>query len=200
MANTPDDLLDRYLSGEASPPDERALMQAALDDPELFDLLTTAGLADAALRAGAALPAMVPTPRWSPGRKTLFFGTGLAAAAALAALIVASAVRSPSTVTSDPSSASTAAPSPAPNQPAVTVTVNAPPPIFLSALLGDSAATTPPEFRAAPAAERLPKQEGTIRTLAAGIAEVDLGAIDGLANGSVLTVVTGKTASALPLG
>jgi Flp pilus assembly protein TadD len=188
MAGTPDELLDRYLSGEASPQEERDLVQAALDDPELFDLLTTAGLVNGALRVEAAASTTLHTPRPNTRRNSFLVGAGLAAAAAVATAVMVSVMRprevieSPPTATSTPGGAVS-------SQRATEIAVNTPP-VFLSALLsGGTTAQT--EFRAATAPDRLPKEVGMIVSSTAGIVEVDLGAVDGLSNGSLLTVVGG---------
>src|SRR5581483_7932886 len=67
------DAIDRYARGDLSPAEARDLARASLDSPELFDELTDAALAKAALSSRPA-PAR---------RKTWFVMAGLAAAALL---------------------------------------------------------------------------------------------------------------------
>jgi hypothetical protein len=72
------DRIDRYLRGELSPQEARALAQASLDSAALFDELTDAALAKAALNSRTVRSAGV-IRTW---RKTAVVAGGLAAAAA----------------------------------------------------------------------------------------------------------------------
>ena len=187
MADNPDEVLDRYLSGEASPQDERALVQAALDDPELFDLLTTAGLVNSALRNESAPSIRKHTPQSVTRRNSFLIGAGLAAAAAVATAVMVSVLRPRDPAADQPAVATSSSGAAGGQQPAA-IAVTGPPPVFLSAILGGNP-TAQTECRAGAAPDRLPKQVGSIVSSATGTIEVDLGAVDGLSNGSTLTVV-----------
>ena len=74
------DRIDRYVRGELSPEEARALAQASLESPALFDELTDAALAKAALNPRTVRAASV-IRTW---RRTAVIAGGLAAAAAFA--------------------------------------------------------------------------------------------------------------------
>ena len=60
------DQLNRYVAGELSAPEQRKLGQAALDNPELFEALAAAAVADDVLRRrqqSTAVPARKVRPR-----------------------------------------------------------------------------------------------------------------------------------------
>jgi hypothetical protein len=184
MPEIPAESLDRLLAGELSREEERRLARAALDDPDLFETLTAAAVAKAGVGSGAldavhAGASDAPAPGSSAGRqiwKPLVLATGLSAAAAALVLAVAFEWRArPSTATPAATSA------PAPAAPVSVV------PELLTARM-DMPATTAFRDDTGPAS-RAPRRSGTIVRSSDGIAEIDLGSIDGLTQGMTIAVV-----------
>jgi Flp pilus assembly protein TadD len=186
MPDMPADSLDRLLAGELSRSEERRLAQAALDDPDLFDALTAAAVAKAGLTSAdvasdsAEVPGALSDRRltgrsaWMPAALV----AGLAAAAALV-LAVAFGLKGRAPAPSQPAASSHAIPAPALAAP-----------ILLSALVETAAAT--PSFRSGEAPSgRLPRQAGTILQVSDGIADIDLGSLDGLTEGMTIPIVRG---------
>ncbi|MEO8075735.1 MAG: tetratricopeptide repeat protein [Acidobacteriota bacterium] len=184
MTEPPSDLLDRYLRGETSPEEERTLARQALEDQDLFDLLATVGLTKAALRDERASQAA--TSANQPWRPAYAVWGGLAAAAALAAFVAGWAI-APRVTAPPPSSE---ARSLSPEAPATSVPVaDVQHPTFLAAALEmPNVLGRRQEFRTVGSARRLPQSRGTILSVESGAALVDLGAVDGLAKGSVVVL------------
>ncbi len=141
---------------------DRALAQSALDDQDLFDTLVARGAVEAAVR--------VPNRR---GHRTIV----VAGLAAIAAGLLTFLVLRPS-----------ARPVPAPvQQTRAAVTKPAvPPTILLSSALQPARSRATPIFRGADAATRPPKSGGMVVSIEDGVATVNLGSIDGLAQGTEL--------------
>ena len=78
------DRIDRYVRGELSPQEARTLAQSCLDSPDLFDELTDAALAKAALNPRTVRTANV-LRTW---RKTAVLTGGLVAAAVLVVIVL----------------------------------------------------------------------------------------------------------------
>jgi hypothetical protein len=186
MSESSGNRVDRYLAGELSRAEERELAQAALDDPDLFDLMTVSAVTHEALRRGERLPPGRPASR-RLGR-FWFVWSGLAAAAAAAIVFVAtnrSASNAPAPAastasSSSPSASSPRAPASAPEnafRPAILVA-------RLDALAGGAAA----DFRIDGVVSRSPKAEGRVVSSDDGAIEIDLGSLDGIAKGSELRV------------
>jgi hypothetical protein len=174
VADTPDIAIDRLLAGEMSAEEQRRLAQAALDDPNLFDTLTVAAVVRSTLsephRSGAQIEALPPA-LLQPRR-----GVWLASALAVAATIVMTFVY----VRTRPS----VAPVPA------AAAVAEPPVSIAPVLLTARAAATPTDtFRSNPTSSRLPKRSGTIVTIRDGIADIDIGSLDGISEGLNVNVL-----------
>jgi hypothetical protein len=164
MRDTHAESLERLLTGDLSRDEERQLAQSALADPELFDALTAASVAKAALTSSKR-PARV-----SPAL--------IAALAAAAVLLIAVAYWS---------RGDRANPAPAPPAAATASTPAAiAPPILLTARSESAAA---PTFRTDVSSSRLPKASGTIVQVQDAIADLDLGSLDGLKQGDALWIV-----------
>jgi hypothetical protein len=165
------DRIDRYVRGELSPQEARELAQAALDSPALFDDLTDSALAKAALNPGTVRTAGV-LRTW---RRTAVLTSGLAAAAVL---VLISLPHRPSVHELNV-------------KPVLDPGSNAGQPVLLDS--GLHPANTP-VFRSAEPDSRLPKAAGAIVSVGDGIANIDLGSLDGLAKSSELQVFRGPGA------
>ena len=163
------DSIDRYIRGELSPEEARALAQSSLDSPALFDELTDAALAKAALNPHTVRTANVIRIR----RKTAVIAGGLAAAAAF---VLISLPHRPST--------------PGPNlKPVLELSATADQPMLLANGLHSAKALV---FRGDEPDSRAPQAAGSIVSLEDGLANIDLGSLDGLAKGSDLQVFRGS--------
>lgn len=163
------DPVDRYMRGELSPQEERALAQASLDSPALFDELTGAALAKAALNPRTVRTANVIRIR----RKTAVIAGGLAA---VAAFVLISLPHLPSTR--------------GPNlKPVLERSTNADHPVLLANGLHSANA---PAFRGGEPDSRAPQAAGSIVSIEDGSANINLGSLDGLAKGSDLQVFRGS--------
>jgi hypothetical protein len=165
------DRIDRYVRGELSPEEARALAQASLDSPALFDELTDAALAKAALNPRTVRAASV-LRTW---RKAVVLTGGLAAAAVL---VLVSLPHRPSRRE--------------PNvKPVLDLGSTAGHPVLLASGLHPANA---PVFRGGEPDSRAPQAAGTIVSIDEGSANINLGSWDGLANGSELQVFRGSDA------
>jgi hypothetical protein len=163
------DRIDRYVRGELSPEEARALAQASLDSPALFDELTDAALAKAALNPSTVRTANV-LRTW---RKTAVLTGGLVAAAVL---VLISLPHRPSRRE--------------PNvKPVLDLGSNAGQPVLLASGLHSENA---PVFRDGDPDSRAPQAAGVIVSIADGNANINLGSLDGLAKGSELQVFRGS--------
>jgi hypothetical protein len=154
--------IDRYVRGELNPAEARELAQASLDSPVLFDELADSALAKAALYS-ATLPnrKIVRFPR-----KAWFVIGGVAAAAVLISLV---GVR------------------PERTKPVLSLSAaNGQPALLASGL--QPAQTGAPVFRSPQTSSRGPQLAGSVVSIGEGLATIDLGSLDGLANGSELQV------------
>jgi hypothetical protein len=166
------DRIDRYVRGELSPEEARALAQAALDSPALFDELTGAALAKAALNPSTLRTANV-LRTW---RKTAVLTGGLVAAAAVIVLI------------SLPDRPSRREPN---VKPVLDLGSNGGQPVLLASGLYSANA---PVFRGGEPDSRAPQAAGVIVSIEGGNANINLGSLDGLAKGSELEVFRGSGA------
>jgi hypothetical protein len=164
------DRIDRYVRGELSPEEARALAQASLDSPALFDELTDAALAKAALNPRTVRTASV-LRTW---RKKAVLTGGLVAAAVL---VLISLPHRPSRRE--------------PNvKPVLDLGSNAGQPVLLASGLHPANA---PVFRGSEPDSRAPQAAGVIVSIEDGSANIDLGSLDGLAKGSELRVFRGSS-------
>ncbi len=185
--------LDRYTAGDLPVEEERALARAALDDPQLFDALMTAGATRAALdregtqdgvfgAAGAAAPA-----------RSFWRAPVRAAAFALAAAVLIFAVFYPRARNGGRAVPAEAATSPGSSSAAVP-SVSLPAPVVLSARLEDFATTPSSEFRSPHTVSRPPRTEGRVSLASQGAdVVVPLGSLDGITQGSKLQIVRGSS-------
>jgi hypothetical protein len=163
------DPIDRYVRGELSPQEARALAQASLDSPDLFDELTDAALAKAALNPRTVRTGNV-LRSW---RKTAVLTGGLVAAAVLVLIALPR-----------PSSKHV------PNiKPVLDLGSNTSQPVLLASGLHPANA---PVFRGGESDSRAPQAAGSIVSTEDGKANLDLGSLDGLAKGSELQVFRGS--------
>jgi hypothetical protein len=165
------DRIDRYVRGELSPEEARALAQASLESPALFDELTDAALAKAALNPRTVRAASV-IRTW---RRTAVIAGGLAAAAAFAFF---SLPHRPSTRESNV-------------KPVLELSSNAGQPVLLASGLHPASA---PVFRGDEPDSRAPQAAGSIVSIEDGRANINLGSLDGLAKGGELHVFRGSDA------
>jgi hypothetical protein len=173
MPDVPAEALDRLLAGELPASEQRRLAQAALTDPDLFELLMAAGIArTAAVADRDAKDESTPRARWTRSKGVLI---ALAAAASIVLAVALWSVRSARTPAVTENVATAPAVSP--------VTV---PPVLLVARFS---AATEPAFRAEATISRAPKQSGAIVSVHDGDVDVDLGALDGLTQGMELRAV-----------
>ncbi|HTK29768.1 MAG TPA: tetratricopeptide repeat protein [Vicinamibacterales bacterium] len=192
MPDIPEEALERLLAGTMPAADQRRLAQASLSDPDLFDSLTAAGVAVNALTPAAEpaqSPAIVRAPeagaparlaiaRPGTGRFRIAALAGLAAAAVIAAAVM---LRSGSPA---PGAGTTASSKPASSAPLT-------PPLLLVARAEPTAG---PAFRSDAASSRLPRASGTVVSVVDGTANVDLGSLDGLTQGTELRAWRGQPA------
>jgi hypothetical protein len=163
------DRIDRYVRGELSPEEARTLAQASLDSPALFDELTDAALAKAALNPRTVRTASV-LRTW---RKTAVLTGGLVAAAVL---VLISLPYRPSRREANV-------------KPVLGLGSNAGQPVLLASGLHP---TNAPVFRGGEPDSRAPQAAGSIVSMKDGSANLDLGSLDGLAKGSELQVFRGS--------
>jgi hypothetical protein len=194
MPEPVDDRLDRFVSGQLTAEEERALAQAALDDPDLFDLLTATALTQAATghrpddgRTGADggdRAAAVAASR----RRTSMTLAALAtvAASVIAIVVVERAGREPIALTAGKGPpVVTAAPAAPSAPPAIPATPSIRPAVLHRALN----AVGSPAFRGVDADSRAPKRSGQVVSVEDGGPTVDVGALDGITRGATLNVV-----------
>ena len=163
------DRIDRYVRGELSPEEARALAQASLDSPALFDELTDTALAKAALNPRTVRTASV-IRTW---RKTAVIAGGLVAAAVL---VLISLPNRPSR--RDPNV-----------KPVLDLGSSPGQPVLLANGLHPANA---PVFRGGEPASRAPQAAGLIVSIEDGSANIDLGTLDGVAKGRELQVFRGS--------
>src|SRR5262245_4694824 len=186
MREIPDDVLAKLLAGELSRSDERRLAQMALANPQLFNDLTATALTRAAIEsepfaAGDSIRPVVDgaVDEAAASRSQRAAAAAFAALATAAAFILAFAYGWFSGRRSD-------APPPMTSTAAQPLPVASP---ILLTMRVDVARS--PAFRTDEAASRLPREAGTVVQIRDGIADVDLGSLDGLKQDATLRVVRG---------
>lgn len=185
MSKSDDRQLDAFLDGELSPQEQRALAQAALDDPDLFDQLASAAAVNAAASSGAAGVGGRPNKirfRWML--------TGAAAAIVIIAATISidrAGSRRPPTATATASRQSL----PAEAEPTPTPQGTASQPVILTARLGDLTGQASPEFRSPAEASRAPRSSGAVAGVENGEVTIDLGSVDGVTKGAELQISRG---------
>jgi hypothetical protein len=196
MPDVPAETLDRLLAGELPDSEERRIAQLALADPELFELLTAAGIVKSAVVAdedfaqtsilhadhervppGSNHPTAVRGSAWTSRPRVLAM-----AALATAAIIVLAIAFGSSRSARRPAAIKSAADAPR-------VDAAIPPPLLLTARFD---AARQPAFRTDAGTSRLPRQTGTIVSVRDGEVDVDLGSLDGLKRGVELRAVHGQ--------
>ena len=165
------DRIDRYVRGELSPQEARTLAQESLDSPALFDELTDAALAKAAMSPQTVRVASVAR---FPRKAAIFFA-GAAAAAALVWVSLPHRTSMPAPIL----------------KPGLELSANAGQPVLLASSLHPENA---PVFRGDGAGNRAPQPAGSIVSMEDGLANLNLGSVDGLAKGSKLQVFRGSDA------
>lgn len=162
-----EDRTDRYVRRELSPEEARELAQASLDSPELFEELTYSALAKSALSTAVPSPNVVRFPN-----RVRLIAAGAAAVAAAVVLLSVYSLKPPRG-TEKPALLSSAKPGQ---------------PVLLASGL-QPAADGAPVFRGPSPDSRAPRPLGSIVSMEDGQASVNLGSLDGLANGSELQIV-----------
>ncbi len=160
------DQIDRYTRRELAPQEARDLAQKSLADPELFEDLTASALAMAAVASTRSDSKVVRFPR------RRFIAAGVAAAAAVAAVsfYLVRMNRPPSAI-----------------RPALAASAKPGQPILLASGL-EPERDASQVFRSAEPDSRAPRPAGSIVSIADGMATIDLGSLDGLAEGTDLQV------------
>ena len=172
-----EDRIDRYVRGELTAAEARALAQESLDSPELFDELTFSAVAKKALPA--RFPAQNNVVRFP--RKARF-AAALAAVAATVVVVSFYAVRSPREIP--------------PLKPALASSAKPGQPILLASNVESQPDTV---FRGAEASSRAPSPSGSIVSIEDGLATISLGALDSVAKGAELQIFRDER-SAEPIG
>jgi hypothetical protein len=170
------DRIDRYVRGELSPQEARTLAQESLDSPALFDELTDGALAKCALN-----PATVQAAKVAHfPRRAAYLLAGAAAAVALIwiAPIWIAPVRIALPIWPTPTL-----------KPVLELSAAASQPVLLASGLDPA---NSPVFRGDAESSRPPRLAGSIVSLKDGLANLNLGSIDGLAKGSELQVLRGS--------
>ena len=163
-----EDRTDRYVRRELSPEEARELAQASLDSPDLFEELTYSALAKSALSTAVPSPNVVRFPH-----RVRLIAAGAAAVAAAVVLLSLYSLKPPRG-TEKPALLSTAKPGQ---------------PVLLASGLQAAAEEGAPVFRGPSPDSRAPQPLGSIVSMEDGQASVNLGSLDGLANGSELQIV-----------
>lgn len=183
MSKPDDRQLDAYLAGDLSPEEQRALAQAALDDPELFDQLAAAAMVNATAKNDNAV-----VGRRSSKVRLRWMLTGAAAAAAVVIAVVS--IDRPGSAPAPSPTTTASGPSTSPGTGSATrLPTAALKPAILTARLGDRAGRSSPEFRSPADESRAPKSSGGVVGIEDGEVAIDLGSLDGLAKGSEVQVV-----------
>ncbi len=216
MTETSHDALDRYLRGELSVDEQRALLRQSLEDEDLFEFLATLGTVTEALQvsplalssqraSGMALPPAAATATVVPPVRRLqpmiWIGPAFAAAVALMLAVV---MQWRATAPAEPAgplviASGSTRPQPVPPAPRIPLDADAAPG-FLAMRLELPVAVkgnARPVFRASGEGRTLAQTTGTIGEVEGAEARVDLGTIDGLDKGTIL-IVEADPASALP--
>ncbi len=201
-----DDRIDRYVRNELTAAEARELAQKSLDDPKLFEDLTSSALANAALSSKSVRQQL---QRTDSDKKVIRFPRKarvlIAGAAAAAALVLISfyALRSSAPRQNRPPIAQnqpreTAAPR---FKPALAVSAKPGQPLLLASNLQPALARPErtPIFRSPEPDSRSPQSTGSIVSIEDGLAALNLGSLDGLIKGSELQVFR-DAHSTKPLG
>ncbi len=166
------DRIDRFVRGELTSAEARALAQESLGSAELFDELTYASVAKA-----AACTRPLPNARLMkfPRKRNLLYGGAIAAAGLIALASVyflhtSGIPRAPSTL-----------------KPALAGSATAGQPIVLAAGFPTKPDATA-VFRGVDASRRTPRATGSVVSLEDGQATVDLGPLDGVTKGTELEI------------
>jgi len=175
-----DDQLDRYVRGELTAEEARALAQKSLDDPALFEDLTYSAVAKAAASTQTAWDHFAQAGSGAKvvrfPRKARVLAAGAAAAAAIILVLLLN--RPHKTVPAFPVTPALAS-SAKPGQPILLATDLEPGPVRPNEA---------PVFRSPEQDGRSPQATGSIVSIEDGIATINLGSVDGLAKGSELQV------------
>jgi len=163
--------IDRYVRGELTAEEGRELAQASLDSAELFEELTSLALAKRAFSQPGPAGKIVRFPGVRFPRGARFLIAGAAAAAALVWLSLANLRPLPSRSTH--------------LKPALAFSANPGQPVLLASGLHPEST---PVFRSAEPDSRAPRPAGTIVSMEDGLANIDLGSLDGVAQGGELQV------------
>jgi len=189
-----DDRIDRYVRNELTTAEARELAQQSLDDPKLFEDLTSSALANAALSSPSVRERL---QRTDSDKKVIRFPWKvriLVAGVAAAALVLFAfySLKSSSLRQNPPSLAQnqrgeTVAPA---LKPALAFSAKAGQPLLLASDLQPALARPEgtPIFRSPEPGSRSPKSTGSIVSMDDGLAAIDLGSLDGLQKGSELQV------------
>jgi hypothetical protein len=202
MTTDADGRIDRYLDRELPPAAARALAHQALEDSDLFEELTALALAQAALQSPAttdralaqaalddehlfdtlvargAIETAVRTPHRRKHRTTAWAGV----AAVAAGLLTFFVLRPSSHPIQQPAQQARVINS----KPAVA------PAILLTSDLQPSRSHDTPLFRGAGTPSRPPKSDGVVVSIDNGVANINLGSLDGIAKGTQLPVIRGR--------
>jgi len=180
MSDVPDETIDRLLAGELPAAEQRRIAQAALDDPDLFEQLTAAGVVANSVdtKRETTPPGVLNSSSTAPGSRWTRPRVVVMTLAVAAAIVLAVAIGSSRSARRPPATGSIAT---APVVPAAIA-----PPLLL---IARADAASPPAFRAEAGTSRPPRQTGTIVSVHDGELDLDLGSLDGLTQGSELRAV-----------
>ena len=181
--NHPGDRIDRYARRELTAPEARELAQESLDDPELFEDLTSAALAMAALKAEQFDEPRSHTRIVGFARRSRIF-VYVATAAAVVVLFSLYSLRQSRSIPGAP---------PAQNAPRLkpalaSAAASGQPILLASDLQFEPDRNGGPQVFRGSDDSRAPQPTGSLVSIDDGLAAIDLGSVDGLAKGSEVQV------------